>query len=153
VNCNKNLAAMMVVFAAAGSIMLLCNIQSELAPLSILSGNEYLGNFNASQLQSLAMQSYQSYQHGYVIGQVFFALWVLPLGVLIHRSRFIPKAFGILCVLEAILALSAVFVHFLAPSESIETILLVPGIIAEFSFVFWLLIWGINESKLPAQQA
>ena len=149
---NKNLAAMMVVFAAAGCIMLLCNIQSEFAPLTILSGNEYMGTFNASQLQSLAMQSYQSYQHGYVIGQVFFALWVLPLGVLIYRSRFIPKAFGILFVLEAILAFLAVFVHFLVPNESIETILMVPGIIAEFSFVFWLLIWGIKESKLPVQQ-
>jgi hypothetical protein len=149
---NKNLAAMMVVFAAAGSIMLLFNIQGEFAPLTILSGNEYMGTFSASQLQSLAMQSYQTYQHGYVIGQVFFALWVLPLGVLIHRSGFIPKAFGILFVLEAILALSAVFVHFLVPSETIETILLMPGIIAEFSFVFWLLIWGIRESKLPVQK-
>ena len=149
---NKNLAAMMVVFAAAGSIMLLFNIQGEFAPLTILSGNEYMGSFSASQLQSLAMQSYQSYLHGYVIGQVFFALWVLPLGVLIHRSGFIPKAFGILFVLEAVLALAAVFVHFLIPSESIETVLLMPGMIAEFSFVFWLLIWGIRKSKLPVQK-
>ena len=102
---NKNLAAAMVVFAAAGSIMLLCNIQSEFAPLTILSGNEYMDTFNTGQLQSLAMQSYQSYLHGYVLGQVFFALWVLPLGILIHRSKFIPKVFGILFILEAILVL------------------------------------------------
>jgi hypothetical protein len=149
---NKDMAATMVVFAAAGSIMLLCNIQNEVAPLTILSGNKYLGAFSPSQLQSLAMLSYQSYGHGYVTGQVFFALWVLPLGVLIYRSRFIPKAFGILFVVEAILALLAVFVHFLFPNESTETILLVPGTIAEFSFMFWLLIRGINESKLLVQE-
>jgi hypothetical protein len=147
---NKNMAAAMVVFAAAGSIMLLNNIQNEFAPLTILSGNEYLGAFNSSQLQSLAMLSYQSYGHGYVIGQVFFALWVLPLGALICRSGFIPKAFGVLFFTESVLALLAVFVHFLIPSEPIETILLVPGIIAEFSFVVWLLIFGINKSKLQA---
>lgn len=152
VSVNKNMVALMVVFAAAGSILLLFSIQSEFAPLIILSGNEYLGAFNSSQLQSLAMLNYQSYENGYVIGQVFFALWVLPLGILIYRSRFIPKAFGVLFVIEAILALLAVFVHFLVPNESIETILLVPGTIAEFSFVFWLLIWGINESKLPVQK-
>ena len=67
---NKNVAAMMVVFAAAGSIMLLSNIQNEFAPLTILSGTTSMGTFNASQLQSLAMQSYQSYLHGYVLGQV-----------------------------------------------------------------------------------
>lgn len=149
---NKNLAAMMVVLAAAGSIMLLGNIQSEFAPLAILSGNNDMGAFNASQIQALAMQSYQSYQHGYVIGQVFFALWVLPLGILIRSSRFIPGAFGILFILEAFLALSAVFVHFLAPSETIETILMLPGIIAEFSFMFWLLIWGVRESRQPAHK-
>lgn len=77
---------------------------------------------------------------------------VLPLGVVIYRSRFIPKAFGILFVVEACLGLLAVFVHFLVPNESIETILLVPGTFAELSFVVWLLIWGINESKLPVQK-
>lgn len=152
VSVNKNLASMMVVLAAAGSIMLLCNIQNELAPLTILSGSHTQGAFNAGQLQSLAMQYYQSYQDGYVLGQVFFALWVLPLGILIYRSRFIPKAFGILFILEAILALSAVFVHFLVPSETMETLLLMPGTIAEISFMVWLLIWGINESKLPVQK-
>jgi hypothetical protein len=147
---NKNMAAAMVVFAAAGSIMLLNNIQNEFAPLAILSGNGYLGAFNVGQLQSLAMLSYQSYWHGYVIGQVFFALWVLPLGALICRSKFIPKAFGVLFFTESALALLAVFVHFLIPSEPVETILLVPGMIAEFSFVVWLLIWGIKTSKLEA---
>lgn len=149
---NKNLAATMVVFAAAGSIMLLLNIQNEFAPLTILSGNEFMGTFSTGQLQSLAMQSYQSYLHGYVIGQVFFALWVLPLGILIHRSKFIPKVFGILFILEAILSLSVVFIHFLVPNESIEIILAMPGAIAEITFMFWLLIRGINESKLPMQQ-
>ena len=149
---NKNMAAMMVVFAAAGSIMLLVNIQNELTPLTILSGKEYLSAFNSSQLQSLAMQSYQSYEHGYVIGQVFFALWVFPLGVMIYRSQFIPKAFGILFILETALSLPAVFVHFLVPNETIETLMLMPGTVAEFSFVLWLLIWGINEKKFLAQK-
>jgi hypothetical protein len=100
----------------------------------------------------MALLSYQTYQHGYVFGQVFFALWVLPLGILIHRSGFIPKVFGILFVLEAFLGILAVFVHFLAPNESIETVMLLPGTVAELSFVVWLLIWGVKESKQPAQK-
>ena len=87
-----------------------------------------------------------------MIGQVFFALWVFPLGVLICRSKFIPKAFGILFIIEAVCGLPSVLVHFLVPNELIETVLLVPATIAEFSFVVWLLIWGINESKLPVQK-
>ena len=146
---NKNFAAAMVVFATAGSILLMFNILNEFAPLYILNGNDYLGAFNSSQLQSLAMLFYNLHEHGYMIGQIFFALWVLPLGVLIYKSGFIPKVFGILFVIETIFGLIAVIVHFIVPNGMIiETILLLPGVIAEFAFMFWLLIRGINESKL-----
>ena len=145
---NKNIAAVMVVFAAAGSVLLMFNILNEFAPLYILNGNDYLSTFSSSQRQSLAILFYNLYQHGYMIGQIFFALWVLPLGVLIYKSRFIPKVFGILFVIETIFGLMAVIVHFLVPNGTMETILLLPGVIAEFAFMFWLLIRGINESKL-----
>lgn len=71
---------------------------------------------------------------------------------MIYRSQFIPKAFGILFIIETIVSLPAVFVHFLIPNETIETLLLMPGTVAEFSFVLWLLIWGINEKKFLPQK-
>lgn len=143
---SKQIAATMVVFAAAGSVLLLFSCLFEVAPLLILPENDYLAAFSTSQLQSLAMLFYNLYGHGYMIGQIFFALWVLPLGVLIYRSKFIPRAFGVLFVVEAILGLASVLVHFLAPSGTLETVLLLPGIVAEFSFMFWLLIRGVSES-------
>lgn len=145
---NWNMAAAMVVFAAAGTVLLMFNILNEVAPLYILNGNEYLNNFTSSQRQSLAMLFYDLYEHGYIIGQVFFALWVLPLGVLIYKSGFIPKAFGILFIIETIFGFVSVIEHFLVPNGMIETVLLLPGTIAELSFMFWLLIRGINKPKL-----
>ncbi|HYE10271.1 MAG TPA: DUF4386 domain-containing protein [Patescibacteria group bacterium] len=145
---NKNLAAVMVIFTAAGSVLLMFNILNETAPLYILNGNDYLSTFNPSQRQSLAMLFYNLYQHGYMIGQIFFALWVLPLGVLIYKSRFIHKIFGVLFVIETIFGLIAVMVHFLMPNATLETIMMLPMMIAEFPFMLYLLIRGIDESKL-----
>lgn len=150
VSVNKNLAQMMVLFAAAGCVLLLSNILNEFAPLSLLSASAQPGAFTAGQLQSLAMFSFNTYNHGYMIGQVFFALWVLPLGVLIWRSKFIPKAFGVLFFIEVVCGMLSVVVHFLVPDGSIESILLLPGTVAEFGFLGWLLIRGINVSKVPA---
>jgi hypothetical protein len=144
---NKNMAALMVIFAAAGSVLLIFNILNEFAPLYILNENDYLNALNTSQLQSLAMFYYNLYEHGYMIGQVFFTLWVLPLGVLIYKSGFIPKVFGVLFVIETILGLLSVIVHFLVPNGSIETILLIPGTIAELLFMLWLLIWGVKIGR------
>jgi len=145
---NKNMAATMVVFATAGSVLLLFNILIEIAPLYILNGNEFMSTFNSSQRQSLAMLFYNLYQHGYMIGQIFFSLWVLPLGILIYKSGFIPKVLGILFIIETIFGLLAVTVHFLIPNATLESIMMIPMMIAEFSFMFYLLIRGINESKL-----
>lgn len=137
---NKNMAATMVVLAAVGSTLLMANTLNEFAPLVILNGNDAMAVFNTNQQQSLAVLFYQLYQHGYMIGQVFFALWVLPLGTLIYQSKFVPKVFGLLFALEAILGVIAVGAHFLVPNEMTETILLLPGTIAELTFMVWLLI-------------
>lgn len=147
---NKNMAAIMVVLTTAGSVLLLFNILNELAPLYILTGNDFLSAFTSIQRQSLAMLFYNLYQHGYMIGQIFFSLWVLPLGILIYKSRFMPKILGILFAIETIFGLTTVAVHFLMPNVILETILMLPMMIAEFSFMFYLLIIGINESKVKA---
>lgn len=147
-NVNKHMAAAMVVFATAGTVILMFNILIEIAPLIILTENDYLSNFSAGQQQSLAAFFYNLYLHGYMIGQIFFSLWVLPLGYLIYKSGFIPRIFGILFVFETIFGLMAVIVHFATPNLTVETIMLIPMTIAEFSFMFYLLIRGVNESKL-----
>lgn len=147
---NKDLAALMVIFAAAGSILLLFNTLNELAPLYILKGEGYAEALDPMLRQSLALTFFGLYEHGYMIGQVFFALWVLPLGILIYKSGVIPKFLGILFTLETICGLAAVFVHFLLPNVSIETALLCPGTAAELLFMLWLLIRGVKEAKMTA---
>lgn len=151
VSVDKYMASLMVLFAAAGCVLLLSNILNELAPLYMVGAGSQTGSLSSGQLQTMANLSFVTYGHGYMIGQVFFALWVLPLGLLIYRSKFIPKVIGILFLIEVAGGLLSVAVHFLIPNESIESVLLLPGILAEFAFMFFLLIRGINEKKVPAQ--
>lgn len=152
VSVNRQMASLMVLFATAGCVLLMSNILNEFVPLYMVGAGSQPGVLSSSQLQAMMMLSYSTYGHGYMIGQVFFALWVLPLGVLIWRSKFIPKVFGILFIIEVACGLLSVVVHFLFPNESVETALLLPCTVAEFAFLFWLLIRGVNESKIPAQQ-
>lgn len=144
---NKKLASVMVVLASLGCVMLLFNVLNEAVPLYILQGQSYLNAIGLSERQAFAMFFIDLFGHGYMLGQVFFALWVLPLGILIHRSKFIPKIFGIFFMVEAVFALIAVFVHFLIPNSSVETLLLIPGMVAEFSFLFWLLFQQLPGKK------
>ena len=148
---SEDKARLMVLFAAAGSVILMLNVLNEYMPLIYATAQS--GALNASQLGELSALSFAAYNNGYMIGQVFFALWVLPLGQLIVRSKFIPKVFGIFFIIEAIAGLLSVVAHFLLGNATIENLLLVPGMVAEFSFLFYLLIAGVNEKKLAAVQA
>jgi len=142
---DRDLSMRMVLFAAAGSVILLVNTLFEFLPLVLVSLQP--GAINAEQLQELAQICFLANANGYMIGQVFFALWVFPLGLLIWRSKFIPKVFGVLFLIETFCGLLAVAAHFLLGSRDVADVLLLPGTIAEFAFLFFLLIRGVNAPK------
>ena len=142
---NKQTAAVMVVIAAVGSVILTANVLNEFAPLVILEGSGQLAVLGEEQLNALALFFYQIYQHGYMIGQIFFALWVLPLGLLIIESKQFPKVFGVFFIIETIFGLLAVGIHFLMPNTTLESIAMMPMMVAEFTFMFYLLIRGCKK--------
>ena len=146
---NKNLSIIMVIFVMLGTSINMINLLNEFAALHLLSGAEYLSVFTDAQLQAKAMLSYDLYLHGYEIANIFFGLWLIPLGLLVYKSEFLPKVLGILLIIGGSGLLINVFVHFLFPSYMIvNIILLVPQTLAEILFTLWILIRGINESKV-----
>lgn len=146
---NKNLSMIMVIFVMLGTSINMINLLNEFAALHLLSGAEHLSVFTDAQLQAKAMLSYDLYLHGYEIANIFFGLWLIPLGLLVYKSEFLPKVLGILLIIGGSGLLINVFVHFLFPSYMIvNIILLVPQTLAEILFTLWILIRGINESKV-----
>ena len=150
---NKSLSALMVIFAMVGTAIGMLSLLCEYAALHMLSGAPYLSVLSINQLQAQAMLLLDLNDHGYMIAHIFFALWVLPLGILTYRSLFLPRVFGILFAAEAAAGLLSIIIHFLYPGGSLETNLMWLGALAEFSFTFWLLVRGIRESKTEALQA
>lgn len=146
---NKNLAIIMVIFVILGTSINMINLLNEFASLQLLSGAKYLGVFEMAQLQAQSMLSYDLYLHGYEIANIFFGLWLVPLGLLVCKSGYIPRILGILLIIGGCGLFVNVFIHFLFPGYGIvSTILLIPQTLSEFLFLAWLLIRGINESKV-----
>ena len=84
---------------------------------------------------------------GYYAGQIFFGLWLLPLGLLVYRSGWFPKwlgawlvigGFGQLLELALILLVTPNF------DESSVWVFLLPGGISEIVFALWATIRGVN---------
>jgi hypothetical protein len=96
----------------------------------------------------MAMSFLNSYTNGFIIAQIFFSTWLLPLGYLVYKSRFLPRLLGILLILDFFGNLSWFLQFFLLPGYGI---LAYPGnaigFIAEISITLWLLIMGVKQQK------
>jgi len=145
---NKNLALLFLLLNLGGVAVECINALNLFAALQFLSGANYLNVFQTGQLQAIAMSFLNSYTNGFIIAQIFFSAWLLPLGYLVYKSRFLPRFLGILLILDFFGNLSWFLQFFLLPDYGI---LAYPGnaisFIAEISLTLWLLIMGVKEQK------
>lgn len=145
---RRQAAAMLALVVVAVTITSL-NMLNQAAPLVLLSGAPYLNVFDVGQLQALALSFLDLHQAGYIIAQVFFGLWLLPLGILIVRSGFLPKIIGWFLMLACAGYLADVATYFLAPGFGVT--------FSEFTFVgelmlmLWLLVFGVNVRRWEAR--
>jgi hypothetical protein len=145
---NKDLALLFVLLNLGGVAIKGISLLSEFAALLLLSGADYLKVFQADQLQALAMLFLNLYQNGFMIAQVFFGAWLLPLGYLVYKSGFLPRILGILLIIDCFAILIWFFQFFLFPGyEVISTLCLAESLIAEASLCLWLVIKGVKDQK------
>jgi hypothetical protein len=145
---NKALALLLVLLNLAGVAVKCATLLSEFAALLLLSDADYLQAFPADQLQALAILFLDSYQAGFMIAQIFFGAWLLPLGYLVFKSGFLPRFLGILLIIDCFAILIWFFQFFLFPdSEAISQPFLAVSFIAEALLCLWLLIRGVNVEQ------
>jgi hypothetical protein len=145
---NKNLALLLLLLNLGGVAVECLNALNLYAALQFLSSANYLTAFQPSQLQALAMSSLDLYTNGFLLTQIFFSAWLLPLGYLVYKSHFLPKWLGILLILDFFGNMSWFLQGFLLPDYRI---LAYPGnaigFIAEISLTAWLLVMAVKEQK------
>jgi hypothetical protein len=95
---NDTYALLMVIFALISAPISFINLANQFSMLQLLSGANYLQAFEAAQLHALMMLSLDSYFIGNLIAQIFWGLWLLPFGILVYKSGFLPKTLGVLLV-------------------------------------------------------
>lgn len=145
---NKNLALLFLLLNLGGVAVECINALNLFAAIQFLSGANYLNVFQTGQLQAMAMSFINLYTSGFIIAQIFFSAWLLPLGYLVYKSRFLPRFLGIVLILDFFGNLGWFLQFFLLPDYGI---LAYPGnaigFIAEVSLTLWLLIMGVKEQK------
>lgn len=142
---NPNLALLFVLFTLAAVVIMSLNMLNLFAPLLLLNGEPYLNVYESGQLHAQVMLFLDLHANGFLIAQIFFGLWLLPLGILVYKSGYFPKMLGALLMAGCFGYLIDFFQNFLFPAHHVISY---PGLaiatIAEVSFLLWLLIKGAD---------
>ena len=146
---NKNMASLMVIFSLAAVPIAMLNELNQLAVLQLLSGADYLKVFPTEQLQALAYLFLRLHAQGLNIAQIFWGLWLFPMGYLVFKSGFLPRILGILLIIACFGYVIQSFAAFLGYNVSI--IFFTSW--EELLFLLWLLIKGVNVEQWKKRAA
>jgi hypothetical protein len=142
------LVARALVVIVAVSVAIIClDLLNQFTALQVATGDAYVSVFGRSGSDALTGLFAGMHHDGYLIAQIFFGLWLLPLGYLVLRSGW--KAIGVLLIVGCFGYLVDTFAQFLAPgvADTIEAFVVAPAAIGELSFVAWLLVKGVRVGK------
>jgi len=140
---NKNMASLMVIFMLVSIPIGMLNELNNLAILLLLSGADYLKVFTTEQLQALVYLFLRLHNQGFNIAQIFWGLWLFPMGYLVFKSGFLPRILGILLMIACFGYVIQSFAAFLGYNLSI---IFFTGW-GELFLLLWLLIKGVNVEQ------
>ena len=115
--------------------------------LQVATTDTYMVAFGDGETDALALLLLEIEHYGIRAAQVFFALWLTPLGYLAYRSRLFPKPLGIVLVAATVSYLADVVVAFLFPEVAgqIHVFFTIVPAIAEIWMLFYLLSVGVRS--------
>lgn len=147
---NKLLLQLALAFVIIQTAIIAVNLLNQISPLLILSNDTYLNTFQPDQLATLSLLSLNIQTQGYAIGLVFFGFYCLIVGYVIFKSEFLPKIFGILYAITGLCYLVNSFTMFLSKGfeNPLFVHLAIPIFIGELSLCLWMLVKGIDTSKM-----
>ncbi|MGV0807862.1 DUF4386 domain-containing protein [Mycolicibacterium setense] len=149
---SQQAAAAMVVFVAVSVAIQSLNLLNQNAALMIATGHYAFSPTDSDQLTMLFADLQRD---GYLIAQVYFGLWLLPLGYLVVKSDYFPNVLGVLLMTGCLGHLVDVFARFLAPGlgATISPFALTLSAVAELSFIGWLLIKAVPSVRTDRDRA
>jgi hypothetical protein len=148
---NRRNAWLMVILIVVSIPIAFLNELNSIAALVLVRGADFLSIFEKPQRDALAMLFLNLHHFGFVVAETFWGLWLFPLGLLVYRSRFLPRFLGVWLgfagVAWVILSLTGLLVpQYLDKVDNYSQ----PAVLGEVVFMLWLAIKGARPPALDA---
>jgi hypothetical protein len=144
---NQIVASVMVIFVALAAGITCLNTVFEMVGLRVATGAIELSSLGSAGSNALVLLLLDIQHYGILTAQIFFGLWLAPLGYLTYKSSgWFPKWIGILLITGTICYLLNVFTLFLVPNfgRMISSFVVIPSAFAEIVTLIYLLVVGVK---------
>jgi uncharacterized protein DUF4386 len=147
---SRSAAGAMVVFVAIGAGIVMLNEVFGFEALRVATAAVSMTSAGAGGSNAVALMLVDAQHYGILIAQVFFGLWLLPLGYLVYRSGWFPRLLGMVLILGAVGYLADTLAGFLVPDldRAMHSYITIPSAIAEIWTLGYLLVIGV---RLPTR--
>lgn len=118
---------------------------------TLVSNSDKLFNQSIDTLASKVMISIQTFESVWSLGLIVFGLHLLVAGLVVLKTKAVPKTIGILLCIAGISYILIHLLHGFIPklgnvTSTLEMILSIPMIVGELGFGIWLLFKGGKRS-------
>jgi hypothetical protein len=124
------------------------NVVNDAATLQLVKGDDFLNVFSQPQRDALGYLFIRLHYQAVLAAEVFWGIWLLPMGILTIKSNFLPKFLGWWLILNGFAYLIQSFVGEMYPQyEDMVSKYSFPFQLGEMAFMLWLLIMGAKQRK------
>jgi hypothetical protein len=142
---NRSATRAMVAMVVVAVAIMTLNVVHQYAALVVATDPSYVEGFGSGSA-ALVLLMLDLHGSAFLFAQIFFGLWLVPLGYLVATSRMFPRWLGLLLVAGAAGYLIDTFTRLASPDlgATVSPYLVVVPTLAEVAMVLWLLIRGIG---------
>jgi hypothetical protein len=145
---DQNLAVLVVIFGGVMPALIdFVGVVSDAAALMIVRGGDFLSAFDQPQRDALALLFLKLRDHQNTAAEVLWGVWLLPLALLVYRSRFLPRFLGVWLALGGVAYVILSLTGELLPQYQGKVFAYgQPAFFGELAIMLWLLIKGATPT-------
>jgi Domain of unknown function (DUF4386) len=146
---DKSAARAMLVFVALAAAITCFSAVFEFEGLRVATGGVNAATLGIGGSNAVVLLLLDAQHYALLTAQIFFGLWLAPLGYLAYKSGWFPRTLGLLLVAASACYLVDMLAAFLVPGfdQKIHALIVVPCAIAEIWMVLYLLVVGVKALK------
>jgi Domain of unknown function (DUF4386) len=144
---DQALAVLMVILGGlVVAPVFVVNTVNDAAALLFVRGGGYLSVLDKPQRDAFARLFLDLHHQLDLANEIFWGLWLIPFGMLVYKSRFLPRILGVWLIIACFAYLALSFTGLLFPDYEDQVAKITePLLLAEVAIMLWLLIMSAKE--------